>query len=212
MTRIHSIPLRIQEPPGSVRDFLMWKQVRRLSAMIIVVSWTLLGIGKVAGEQSKPGEYQVKAAYLYNFARFIAWPARAAAGANNPFAICVLGQDPFGPALNATLAGATINGKSAVARNIPDPAEATNCQILFICASEGDRLKQILATVKDASVLTVSDLPEFSRSGGMVQFTTVGSHVRFEVNLAPAERVGLVLSSDLLKVAVNVIRGGSSGE
>lgn len=212
MTRIDCMLLRIQEQSGTVRDFLIWKQLLRMSVTLIVVAFMFLGIGKLIGEQAKPGEYQVKAAYLYNFGRFIEWPARAAVGANNPFAICVLGQDPFGPALNATLAGATINGKSVVARNIPDPAEAADCRILFICASEGDRLKQILVTVKDASVLTVSDLPEFSRSGGMVQFTTVGSHVRFEVNLAPAERAGLVLSSDLLKVAVNVIRGGTSGE
>jgi hypothetical protein len=212
MTHIHSTRLSIHEQPEIVHDWLMCRPRLRLSASLIVLAWMLIGVAKLTGQQAKAGEYQVKAAYLYNFARFVEWPARTAAEANNRFSICVLGQNPFGGALNTTFANETINGKSVIARNIPDSSEATNCRILFISASEGDRLRQILATVKDASVLTVSDLPQFSRSGGMVQFMMEGSHVRFEVNLAPAERAGLVLSSELLKVAVNVRRESALGD
>jgi hypothetical protein len=185
-----------------------WMRPNRLAALIAIL-WMLQGT-PLAAQQAKPGEYQVKAAYLYNFGRFIAWPAKAASDPS--FAICVLGQDPFGLALNATLADENINGKSVIAKRIPDPAEAVNCRILFISSSEGARLKQILATLKDTSVLTVSDLPEFSKNGGMVQFTMEGSRVRFEVNLVPAERAGLALSSELLKVAVNVRREGAVGD
>jgi hypothetical protein len=187
-----------------------WKRASRPAIAFIFIAWMLLGVTKLPGQQAKPGEYQVKAAYLYNFGRFISWPAKAAT--EGSFTICVLGQDPFGLALNATLSDENINGKSVIAKRIADLTEAVNCRILFISSSEGARLKQILATVKDAGVLTVSDLPEFSKSGGMVQFTMEGSRVRFEVNLVPAERAGLILSSELLKVAVNVRREGAVGD
>jgi hypothetical protein len=207
MTSLHSMWLFIRKQPDKLGK---WKQICRSAAALITMAWMLLGATKLIGQQAKPGEYQVKAAYLYNFGRFIAWPAKTAT--DGSFTICVLGQDPFGLALNTTLVDENINGKSVVAKRIPDAAEAMNCRILFISSSEGEHLKQILATLKDTSVLTVSDLPEFSKSGGMVQFNMEGSRVRFEVNLAPAERVGLVLSSELLKVAVNVRREKAIGD
>jgi hypothetical protein len=209
VTSLHSTRLLIRKQAGTIGDGLTWKRIRGLAAALIAMAWMMLGV--MTAQQAKPGEYQVKAAYLYNFGRFVEWPAKAAE-ANNAFTVCVLGQDPFGLALNATLADETIHGKSVVAKRIPDLGEAVNCRILFISSSEADRLKQILAALKDASVLTVSDLPNFSQSGGMVQFMTEGSRVRFEVNLAPAERAGLVMSSELLKVAVNVRRGGAVGD
>lgn len=199
----------LREPLGLAPDRPLHVSGLSITLTIAVV---LTVVVKLPCQQAKPGEYQVKAAYLYNFGRFIAWPAKGAAESSNSFAICVLGEDPFGLALNATLADETIGGKSVVARRIPDPADAVNCRILFISSSEAGRLKQILSVLKDASVLTVSDLPQFSRTGGMVQFTMEGSRVRFEVNLAPAERAGLILSSELLKVAVNVRRGGAVGD
>jgi hypothetical protein len=211
VTSLHSTRVLIEEQAGTIGNGLTWKRMRRLAAALIAMAWMMFGVTPLTGQQVKASEYQVKAAYLYNFGRFVEWPAKAA-DANNAFTVCVLGQDPFGLALNATLADETIHGKSVVAKRIPDLAEAVNCRILFISSSEAERLKQILAALKDASVLTVSDLPNFSQSGGMVQFTMEGSRVRFEVNLAPAERAGLVLSSELLKVAVNVRRGGAVGD
>jgi YfiR/HmsC-like len=166
--------------------------------------WACAAILSMQAQQVKPSEYQVKAAYLYNFGRFIEWPAKVTEAGGGSFPICVLGQDPFGPTLTATLSGETINGKSVVARRIPGPEEATDCRIVFISASESDRLKQILASLADASVLTVSDLPGFSQRGGMVQLTMEGNRVRFEVNLTSTARAGLTLSSELLKVAINV--------
>jgi hypothetical protein len=156
------------------------------------------------GQQSKPSEYAVKATYLYNFAKFVEWPAAAAK--EDSFAICVLGQDPFGQALDATLAGEAIEGKPVVARRISNPVDSVNCRILFISASEAIRLKEILAAIDKSAALTVSDMPEFSRRGGMIQFVLDGSRVRFEVNLSTARDAGLTLSSELLKVAVEVRR------
>jgi hypothetical protein len=173
--------------------------------MAVAMGWVLIGVGHpvAQGQNSKPTEYEVKATYLYKFGRFVEWPAKVE---SDSFSICVLGKDPFGPALNAIIANETIAGKSVVAKRIPAPQDAVNCRVLFIGSSENTRLKQILTTLRDASVLTVSDLPEFTQRGGMVQFISEGDRVRFEVNLATAERAGLTLSSELLKVAINVRR------
>ena len=176
---------------------------------MVVFALVLIGPSSMQGQRSKPTEYEVKATYLYNFSRFVEWPDKVTQAHSDSFSICVLGADPFGPALNAMLADETIAGKSVQAKRIPTPQDAVNCRVLFISSSENTRLKQILATLGDASVLTVSDLPEFTQRGGMVQFILEGSRVRFEVNLATAEHAGLTLSSELLKVAINVRRGAA---
>lgn len=176
------------------------------------LAWALLAVTSLPAQNSKPTEYQVKAAYLYNFGRFVEWPAKGQAAKDGPFTICVLGQDPFGPTLNAILADETIAGKKVVTERIPRPEDAVNCQILFISSSEESQLKHILATLDSESVLTVSDLPQFSRRGGMVQFILDGTRVRFEINLAPTEHAGLTLSSELLKLATSVRRSSQPGD
>lgn len=173
----------------------------------------LVGIPGARGQHAKPTEYEVKATYLYNFGRFVEWPAAQGMPAPaSTFAICVLGDNPFGPALAATVAQETIAGKNVVAKEIPAPQDAVNCRVLFISSSEDKRLKQILTSLGTASVLTVSDLPQFTERGGMVQFVLEGNRVRFEVNSASAARAGLTLSSELLKVAVNVRKSVQLGD
>ena len=169
----------------------------------VTLAWALIGVTTLRAQDSKPSEYRVKAVYLYNFGRFVGWPAAAK---GDSFDVCVLGQDPFGPALDATVAGETIDRAHVVAKRISRPQDAAHCRILFISSSEDGQLKEILAELDGASVLTVSDAPQFARRGGMVQFILDGNKVRFEVNLPAAERVGLNLSSELLKLAVNVRR------
>jgi hypothetical protein len=185
-----------------------WKRRLRLGLVALALSWALLTVPSLQAQKSSPSEYQVKAAYLYNFGRFIEWPNKVTAPTGGPFTICVLGLDPFGQSLNAILAGQTINGTNTVAAQISKPQEAVNCRILFISSSEDRQLKQILAALEGASVLTVSDLPQFSQRGGMVQFVLDGKKVRFEVNLTPVEHAHLTLSSQLLKVAANLRRSG----
>jgi hypothetical protein len=180
----------------------------RLAALVISV---FCAIAISQAQQSKPTEYQVKAAYLYNFGKFVDWSATGTAVKDDSFAICVLGQDPFGPALDAALAKQRVDGKSAVARRITKPQEALSCRILFISSSEDRQLKGVLAALEMASVLTVSDIPRFSQRGGMIEFTPEGNNVRFEVNLTIAENAGLTLSSELLKVAVAVRRNPQPG-
>jgi hypothetical protein len=123
----------------------------------------------------------------------------------------VLGRDPFGRVLDATLAGETINGSRIVAKRISKPQDAATCQILFISSSEIGRLTETLSILGKTSVLTVSDIPHFARRGGMVEFVLDGNRVRFEVNLTATEGAGLALSSQLLKIAVRVRRNGQPG-
>jgi hypothetical protein len=163
----------------------------------------LLWVSGVQGQATKPGEYQIKAAYLYNFGKFVQWPPRTAEAKNDPFRICVLGQNPFGVMLDG-LSGQTINGQSVSTRQIPRAQDAEKCDVLFVGTSEQGHVRVILEVIQKLPVLTVSDMPHFVARGGMIEFVAQRNKVRFEVNRAAAERAGLSLSSELLKLAVNV--------
>lgn len=154
-------------------------------------------------QQGRPGEYQVKAVYLYNFARFVAWPS-SAQPKDAPFSICVLGKDPFGAVLDSTLSGEAGAGQHLVVRRLSMPQDALTCRILFVGSSEENHLNEIWAVLGRASVLTVSDMPRFSERGGMIEFVLKGDKIRFDVNLSNATDAGLTVSSDLLKVALTV--------
>jgi hypothetical protein len=194
-------------------DGRSWRQCRGPGrAFATIFFWSLLVVPCLRAQQAKPGEYQVKAAYLYNFGRFTQWPAKGVANNDGTFTICVLGQDPFGPVLDSTLAGQSIEGKPVATRRLSKPQEATNCRILFINSTEQKHLREILAALDSEAVLTVSDMPDFSRRGGMIQFVLEGERVRFEVNLASAENARLTLSSELLKVATAVRKNDRSGD
>ena len=181
-----------------------WVSLAGIAAALMFVATV------VPAQQPKPNEYQVKATYLYNFGRFVKWPETAPAGKGDSFSVCVLGQDPFGPILDATLAGEALDGKPVVLRRLAKPQGAGECRILFISSTEEKHLKEILNELNESGVLTVSDMPGFARRGGMIQFVLEGDRVRFEINLASAESSRLVLSSELLKVAASVKRDGRS--
>ena len=182
--------------------------VRRTSSILWCV---LLAVSSLRADQPKPSEYQVEAVYLLNFAKFVEWPAQIPP-AEETFSICVLGQYPFGAALDKTVAGESIDGRKVVVRRFSKPQEAISCRILFISLSEEARLAEILKTLDKASVLTVSNVPKFSQRGGMIQFFVEANKIRFEVNLTSAERAGLTLSSELLKVATAVTRNTQPGD
>jgi len=170
----------------------------------IVLVWLITAYGFAQG--NKPTDYQVKAAYLYNFGRFVEWPPSSVK--SDSFVVCVLGRDPFGSTLDNALAGESISGRHLVAKRISNPQESNGCQIVFLSSAEGENLKQLFESLDKEAVLTVSDIPQFSKRGGMIQFVMDGQRVRFEVNLAATQHAGLVLSSELLKVASAVRKDG----
>ena len=193
---------------------------RWLFPAIAVVACIFFEAPNLRAQAPKPTEYEVEAAYLSNFGRFVEWSARAGTSpgqvnagqsgavpsSNDPFYVCVLGQDPFGPLLDTALRGETIGGAPMVARRLAGPEEAAGCRILFLSSSKDSQLTTILPALVTSHILTVSDVPGFTRRGGMIQFVLSGNRVRFEINLAAAQRAGLTLSSELLKVAVTVRR------
>jgi hypothetical protein len=170
----------------------------------LVFTGVLICANNLPAQAPAPTDYQVKAAYLANFGRFVEWPPRSGPSQDQSFNVCVLGDDPFGPALDAALAGETINRAPLVPRRITKPREATNCRIVFITLSEDSHLKTMLPPLENAGVLTVSDIPQFARRGGMIELVLAGNKVRFEINVAATARAGLTLSSELLKLAVVV--------
>jgi hypothetical protein len=148
-------------------------------------------------------EYQVKAAFLYNFAKFVEWPAETLQGAS-ALRVCVFGGDPFGPALPATLQGKTVQERPVVVARPTTVADMAACHILFVGSSEDHEVPRLLPSLAGSGVLTVGESQEFARQGGMITFHRDGNKVRFEINADAAERAGLRISSQLLKLATRV--------
>lgn len=151
--------------------------------------------------QRPPTEYEVKAAYLYQFGKFVQWPDGAPASARDSFDICVLGKDPFGSTLDETVSGRSVQGKKVAARRLETAREAENCNILFISSSEEKQLGEVLKAIHGKGVLTVSEMDSFLARGGMISFEMEQRKVRFEINVPALERANLKVSSQLLKVA-----------
>jgi hypothetical protein len=147
-------------------------------------------------------ETEIKAAYLYNFTKFIEWPAAAAS--SEPFRLCVVNDDRLKRAIDQTIEGESANGRELRSVTPRTPAEAAACQVLFIGRSEPDRGAKFMAATSNLPVLTVSDSPESASQGVDVAFVLEGNRLRFDVNLTDAERRGLKISSKLLRVARNV--------
>lgn len=185
---------------------------RLLMCVIAAGAWTLFGAAALTAQQTRPSEFQIKAAYIYNFGKFVKWPAVAPANQSGAFTICVLDGDPFGVTLGSTLAGETVGGKPVVVRRIGKAQDASVCHILFISSAQGKDLKGILSALDEDAVLTVSDMADFSKRGGMIQFVLEGDRIRFEINLEGAEKSHLVFPSELLKVAMAVKKPAGAGE
>lgn len=146
-------------------------------------------------------EYQIKAVFVFNFTEFVQWPATAFADARAPLVIGVLGEDPFDGYLDETVRGEVVDNRALVVRRFLHVEDVDGCQVLFISRSEVDRIRPILAHLKSRSILTVSDVDDFTRYGGMIRFVTLRNHVRLQINLAAARAAGLTVSSKLLRVA-----------
>ena len=151
-------------------------------------------------------EYQVKAAFLYNFAKFVEWPPGTFASSTDPIAICVVGQNPFGSTLEDMVQGKKLAGRAFVVRRLSDTQQAGKCQILFIGASEWKRTGALLEALKGSGVLTVGENTDFMSLGGMIGFRLEGPRVRIQIALDPAAHARLRISSKLLSLAEIVKR------
>ncbi len=148
-------------------------------------------------------EYSVKAAFVYNFARFTEWPDSAFHDAASPLRLCVLGQDPFDGALGL-IAGKTIGSRELLISYPIWADDAQGCHILFISESVQGQLADIVTYLDGSPILTIGDTPDIAKSGGIIGLETVENRIRFRVNLDAAQRSGLRLSSRILDLAMSV--------
>jgi hypothetical protein len=146
-------------------------------------------------------EYQLKAAFIYNFAQFVEWPAEAFANADSPLVIGIAGNNPFGGVLEQAVAGKKAGGRSIVVRYFRNAGAIERCHIVFVCGSEREAMPQIVERCARNNTLTVGDFDEFTGASGMIRFLTQDNRLRFEVNLDAMNRGGLKISAKLLKLA-----------
>lgn len=161
-----------------------------------------------AGDIAAAGEYEVKAAMVYSITRFVDWPAAKMGEAGQNFAVCVLGDDPFGGDLEKALSGKSVGGRSVVVRRVADAGAAERCHIVILGASERKRLKTVAPGLARANVLVVGDGDKFASAGAALGLVVRDASVQLEVNLPAAQRAGLVVSSKLLRIAT-LVKDGS---
>jgi hypothetical protein len=170
--------------------------IRRLALLTLAAA-----IGCVRAESPVADEYPVKAAFLFNFAKFVEWPADAFKGPDDPIAICVLGQNPFGTALEDVVRDKTVGSRGFVVREALNAQQASKCQIVFVTASERKRFRSLLEELKGHSILTVGEAEDFVANGGVINFKLKDARVRIEIDAAAAARAKLRISSKLLSLA-----------
>ena len=177
---------------------LFLKQILKHTLVLALLS--ALHVRSGLAQEKRPDAYAIMAVYTYNFAKFTEWPSTNTDVLNSALNLCVLGDDPFGLALNQ-IEGKTVKNHALRVRRYPRVAVISDCHIVFISRSEERRLDAILRDLDDTPVLTVSDIPDFAERGGMIALQTVDQRVRFSINTAATARAGLRLSSKLLELA-----------
>ena len=176
----------------------MFVRAKTFYVLMLLLGPTLMA----RAQEALPSEYRLKAAFLWNFAKFVDWPTNAFASDTAPFLIGVLGDDPFGADLEQTVSGKLINQHPIAVKLYRTAVDARACHILFISNSEKHRLDDILKTLNDAPVLTVGETEQFTPSGGMINFILESNKIRFQINDAAAKAANLKISSKLLSLAV----------
>lgn len=168
------------------------------------------GIGGAVLQENRPvSSSEIKAAYLFHFARYVEWPPSVFGDAAAPYRIGVLGEDPFGDTLDRLLKGKQVNQRPFEIRRSGKVEDLKTCHILFISTSEKDRLREILGSISPLPVLTVSDMEGFAKSGGIVRFYSQESTVRIEINTDGIAKARLKASAKLLQIARLVRQEGS---
>jgi hypothetical protein len=167
----------------------------------------LLALLLVTGSaRAQVDEYQVKAAFLYNFAKFVEWPPHVFKTGKDPITICIFGQSPLGNALDEAVAGKLVEGRPFLIRSIEEIVPTCNCQILFVGSAERKRFRSFAGNLRGAGILTVGETQGFASSGGVINFKLEGGRIRLEINPEAAERSQLRISSKLLSLA-EIVKG-----
>jgi YfiR/HmsC-like len=174
---------------------------RFCAGLLVAIFMSLSGAPPSRSQDATPVEYQVKSAFLLNFAKFIEWPAEVFQDEKTPISICIFRYDPFSRSLDNILQGKTINNRQVVARRIVEPAELSACQIVFVSEREERSLPDVLNRLKGLSVLVIGETGAFAERGGGIQFFLEDHRLRFAVNVDAVRKARLNVSSKLLALA-----------
>jgi len=174
------------------------RRIKTCAAILLAVSLPFSCAATVW--PAPPSEYQVKAAFLFNFVKFVEWPPNTFPDSNTPFVIGVLGQDPFGSYLDETVRGEHLNTRPFVVQRYRSANEIKQCHVLFISRSESDRLDQIVSSLKYRKILTVTDATA-GTGGVVIRFINEGNRIRFKIDVQAAKSASLTISSKLLRLA-----------
>lgn len=180
-------------------NFFFWKLKCVTIAFLALMA---LFPSQTQGQEAR--EYQLKAAFLYNFAKFTQWPGNAFKDSSAPLVLCVLGEDPFGEAIDL-IKGRPIKARKLEVKRVKRVQDLESCHILFVSSSEKKRLAEIMAALTNSSILTVGETDTFIKYGGIIKFIEVKNKVRFEINAEAMKHAELKISSQLLKLA-HVVR------
>jgi hypothetical protein len=175
--------------------------------LLTFLSWLAIA-GYSTAHADPPGfkESQLKAAFVYNFAKFVEWPADSLSHTGTPIAIGVLGDDIFRAELDKTVKGRTINGHEIVVRRIESLEQAQQTHILYVSAEKDSQFSRFQDALEGLPILTVGESATFADRGGIITFVLDGDKIRFEINVASAERAGLKISAQLQKLAKTITR------
>jgi hypothetical protein len=180
--------------------------VRAAATMLAGLAGAAAPARAVALDQQAP-EYEVKAAFLYNFVNFVTWPAAAVSKPSDALTLCVFGSDPFGSLLDRTIEGAVVGDRPLTVLRIREEDSVGRCDAVFVPAAASDRSADVLRAAADKPILTVGESPDFLAKGGMINFVLDNERVRFDIDVGAASASGLAISSRLLRVARQALDG-----
>lgn len=178
--------------------------LRKGFSFVVFAAYFLTSLDARPALAQNLSEYEVKAGFLYQFTQFVDWPVNPSFEDSAPFELCIVGANPFGEVLRS-IEVQKVGSHPVAVRPQTNWKDAGTCEMVFISASEQRSMKKILRELSGKPVLTVSETSDFIEQGGMINFTSEGRKIRFEINQQSAERNGLKISSKLLKLAVRVI-------
>lgn len=167
---------------------------------VLVVALAFVGAGYEGTACAATPEYQVKAAFLMNFAKFVDWPASAFSGDQAPLVVGIVGEDPSGGAFDA-LNGQVVKNRTIKVQRLSRTDGMQLCHLLYVGPSENARIRELIRTLGTAPVLTVSDgVEQFAQQGTVINFLLIDNKIRFEINVAVAKKAGLSMAAQLLQV------------
>lgn len=179
----------------------LWAKVPRLYRYAIALLAVLAASAGNAPGQVAATEDQIKAAYIFNFAKFVEWPSETFSSAASPMNFCAFGRSQVADEMDSLVSGKNINGRPTKVRHLGKLEEIKDCQLVFVATGNGRQLQQLLQAAKGTPVLVIGEALGFARSGGMIGFITENGKVLFEVNPGSAEESRLKISSKLLALA-----------